>query len=198
VRAYLEKASQELGRSLSQTAELAIERGRVFGELGFGGPAVADALREMIVAAAAVNDTWGAPTESHRAREELRRSWADIAENAIPAMNERRNAELSARASMAAFNFMLEDVWAKVHGRGDWAAFAAALHPLVWGEGKDRRNAKWAEIGSSDWSRLIGDLRDALKEIVEERTSAPEAAQAVGALIVLADAVTAALTVVEP
>jgi hypothetical protein len=83
-RVALEEASTKLGRSLSQTAEFAIERGRFLGDLGAAAPSVAVAINLMLRFAAEVQRDEGDPSSSDSARAELREGWKLIAEHALP------------------------------------------------------------------------------------------------------------------
>jgi hypothetical protein len=83
-RVALEEASTRLGRSLSQTAEFAIERGRFLGDLGAAAPSVAVAINLMLRFAAEVQRDEGDPSSSDSARAELREGWKLIAEHALP------------------------------------------------------------------------------------------------------------------
>jgi predicted transcriptional regulator len=104
-RAALEEASAKLNRSLSQTAEQAIERGRIVGDLGAAGAAVADVLQTMLRVAANVERTLGDPTLSIEARDELRRRWAEIAKEALPNVEPASAARQAAAAAVSAMRF---------------------------------------------------------------------------------------------
>lgn len=111
-RADLEKASAQLGRSLSQTAEYAIERGKLLGELGVAGPAVADALQDMLRAANTTRGILGDPTASIEARDDLRARWQEIAKRALPNVEPAPAGVQAAQAAVSAMRFAAMDAYA--------------------------------------------------------------------------------------
>ena len=114
-RASLEAAAGQLGRSLSQTAEYAIERGRIVGELGAAGSAVADVLQNMLRTAIEIRDTIGDPTTSVQARDELRRSWAMAAQAALPNVSVAPPGQAAAKAAISAMRHAAIDAFGELH-----------------------------------------------------------------------------------
>jgi hypothetical protein len=108
-RAYLESAASRMGRSLSQTAEHEIERGKLLAELGSCGPLVADELLHMLRAATAVIATVGDPTLTKLARDELRKRWQVIAARALPDLTYPLPSESAAVAAISSMRFAAID-----------------------------------------------------------------------------------------
>jgi|GEM_PF-3898839 len=150
-RAALEAASAKLGRSLSQTAEYAIERGRIVGDLGAAAPAVADALQAMLRAASEIGD----PTSSVVARDELRRTWVKIAEHAIPNVIEDA-ATAAATAAISAMRFAAIDAYSEVRtgAEGDERLERSLKH-------LQKMSTAQLFPGSSGWDEAEADFRAA-------------------------------------
>lgn len=83
-KARLEQLAKMSGRSVSQTAELAIERGRLLGELETAGPAVEDALMAMLAFAVRVKAEIDDPSKSFAGRDALKVGWGALAGRVIP------------------------------------------------------------------------------------------------------------------
>lgn len=159
-RAALEEASAAIGRSLSQTAELAMERGQIFGALGDAGPAVASVMQEMLIAAKATVETLGAPTASKRARDDLRKRWVQIAQAALPNIADAPPWQQAANAAISAMRH------AAIDARLPMSPADAEANDTIRVCAKHLRqiaNAK-AYPGSPDWPAVEADLEAAAVE----------------------------------
>ena len=113
IRAALEIAASQLDRSLSQTAEQAIERGRLLGELGSASVGIIDTVNLMLRYAAEGARREGDPDLSFAARDVLRDGWMKIARGALPAATDKlvrefnavRYAALDAAEAVATYGF---------------------------------------------------------------------------------------------
>ncbi len=113
-KAQLESLARASGRTQSQEAEAAIERGRILGDLADAGPAVANVLQEMLRAASSTVDALGDPTASEEARDDLRKRWVQIAQSAFPDIAYPAPWEQAAKAAVSALRH------AAIDARGKW------------------------------------------------------------------------------
>lgn len=107
-RAALEAEAQRTGRSMSQVAELWLERGRILTNLGSAGGAIAEAQLQMLKAAERIGLQIGSPDHSIRARDELHAQWTKIAKSLFPAVVESA-AVLAAEAQISALRYAAID-----------------------------------------------------------------------------------------
>ncbi len=155
-KAKLDALARESGRTQSQEAEAAIERGHLLGDLTRAGPAVGAVLQEMLRAASATVATLGDPTESEEARNDLRGRWVQIAQTALPVIAKPAPSKLAAKAAVSA---MRHAAWNALLRRPPGGLVAEACVRSL-----GQIAAELAYPGLPDWPAVEAELQAATVE----------------------------------
>lgn len=155
-RASLEASQAQLGRSLSQTAEIAIERGRLLGDLGTAGPAIAAALQEMLRAAVEVHNTVGDPAFSGQARDALRERWTQIAGASLKDLEQSPARLVAIQSAMSATRHAAANAYGTLMSIDPTGERLARVREQLLGMTVDR-----VFVGSPDWPETRDSLRAA-------------------------------------
>lgn len=111
LRGRIDREAERTGRSISQVAEMAIERGLAFGELGAAGPAVADTVQAMLRAAVHVRNSVGDPGFSLLAREELRRRWGEVISKSLTSLEQPPAGQVAMQSAISAVSHAAADAF---------------------------------------------------------------------------------------
>lgn len=116
LRAALDAEAARWGWTVGQVAEMWLQRGRLFGDFGAAGPAIAETTLSLLISANEVIRQHGHPTTSVKARDELRLRWREIASKMLPETRDSSPDRAAAEALVSAVRYAAIDAFSVARG----------------------------------------------------------------------------------